>query len=133
MGGCLLVGLGLVLLVPCLAWSMCPFAVAMERGGCRLKLLALSPGKPVMKLLPKAFCSVDRVGLKRAAWLKATCSATVGSWWEALATMVSGGRLVSWLVTGLMVIAAAVWCGDICLNPGGGDMGMCHSPVMGVL
>ena len=115
---------------------MCLFAVAMDRGGCRLKLLALSPGKPVMKLFSRSFCSVDREGLKRVAWLKATCSATVGSWCEAFATMVRGGRLASGLATmfgggklasrlvmGLMVMAAAVWCGEIVLNPGGAAMG----------
>ena len=66
--------------------------------------MELRPGKPGMTLLSGAVWSVDRTGLNRAAWLKATCWDAVTSKWAALAIWRVGS-----IVGPVVATAAVVW------------------------
>ena len=52
---------------------MWPLVVALDWGVWCLRLFELRPGKPEMKLLSSAVWRVDRTGMNKAVWLKATC------------------------------------------------------------
>ena len=70
-------GFGFMERCPMRVWSMWPFAVAMECGGCFLRPRSVRPAKGGRILVSKAFCSVATTGLKRVACAKATRSAGV--------------------------------------------------------
>ena len=103
-------GLTLVDLAFFRVWSRCPLAVATDRGGCRLKVLAVKPG--ILRTYPRcsAFSRVLRAGENNAACEYATNSAACG--YPIVVNAAASGSIVVVAVgeTGIMN----------CHNPGGG-------------
>ena len=59
--------LALVLRLPCMYWSICPFGVAVVTGGCRVIISAVRPGSDTHPLLT-AWVNEDMAGEHMTAW-----------------------------------------------------------------